>query len=169
MRHGSCRLGEMADGAFAKGPVFPLPAQEFDGVIGLIGAGNGMGTVMASRATDPFMTGGLPVQGLVLNDLGVAVVTATPRFIEPGIWILGDLGHGPMTIDAGHPFPEHGISETLGDWAGVALIAAVHSVRDFTAMLFMHGLGEIGQAGHPGCSQGVGGMAIGAEDRPAVH
>ena len=61
MRHGLRRLGEMADGAFAEGPVFPLPAQEFDRVIGLIGGGNGMGTVMASRAANPFMTGGLPV------------------------------------------------------------------------------------------------------------
>ena len=61
MRHGALRLGEMADGAFTEGAVFPLPAQEFDGVVGLIGGGNGMGTVVAARAANPFVTGGIPV------------------------------------------------------------------------------------------------------------
>jgi len=51
----------MADGAFAQGTVFPLPAQKFDGVVGLIGGGNGMGTVVAARAANPFMAGGIPV------------------------------------------------------------------------------------------------------------
>lgn len=61
MRHGARRLGEMADGAFTEGTVFPLPAQEFDRVIPLNSGGNGMGTIVASRAANPFMTGGMPV------------------------------------------------------------------------------------------------------------
>lgn len=61
MRHRLRRLGEMTGGAFTEGTVFPLPAQEFDGVIGLNGGGNGMGTIVAGRAANPFMTGGIPV------------------------------------------------------------------------------------------------------------
>ena len=52
MGHRLGRLGEMADGAFSEGTVFPLPAQEFDCVIGLIGGGNGMGTIVAGRAAN---------------------------------------------------------------------------------------------------------------------
>ena len=55
----------------------------------------------------------------------------TPRFIEPGIGILGDLGQSPMTVDAGQPFLEHGVPQTLGVWAGMALVAAVQRVGGY--------------------------------------
>ena len=61
MGHGARRLGEMADGAFTEGTVFPLPAHEFDGVIRLNGGGNSMRTIVAGRAANPFMAGGMPV------------------------------------------------------------------------------------------------------------
>ena len=93
----------------------------------------------------------------------------TPRFIEPGIRVLGDLGQSPMTVDAGHPFLEHGVPQTLGVWAGMALVAAVQRVGDITAVSGVHGLGKIGQVARTGCAQGVRGMAFGAEHRTAPH
>ncbi len=61
MRHGARRLGEMTNGTFTEGTVFPLPAQEFNGVISLIGGGNGMRAIVAGRATNPFVTGRMAV------------------------------------------------------------------------------------------------------------
>ena len=52
MGHRLRRLGEMADGAFAQMAVFPLPAEEFESVIGLNGGGNGVGTIVAGRAAN---------------------------------------------------------------------------------------------------------------------
>ena len=61
MGHGLRRLGKMADGAFSEGTVFSLPAQEFYRIVRLIGGGNGMGTIVAGGAANPFVTGGIPV------------------------------------------------------------------------------------------------------------
>ena len=150
MRHGACRLDEMADGALTEGPVFPLPAQELDGVIPLNGGGNGVGAIVTTRTANPHAAGGMPVQGLVQDDIGMTGVT--PRFIEPGIGILGNLIQIPMTIGAGHPIPEHDIPQALGVWAGVALVAAVDRAGDYPApaVSAVHGLGEIGYVARTG-------------------
>lgn len=91
-----------------------------------------------------------------------------PRFIEPGIGILGDLVHAAMTGDASQPFLEHGIPQAFGDWTGMALIATVHRIGE-AVVSFVHGLGEIRQVARTGSYQSVGGMAFGAEHRPAIH
>ena len=95
----------------------------------------------------------------------------TLRFIEPGIGILGDLGHGPMTIGASacQPFLEHGIPQTLGLRAWMTLITAIHIGRHLILVFPVHGLGEIGQIWISRFAQRVGSMAIGAENRPVAH
>lgn len=116
----------MTDCASIERSIVPLPAHEFDGVIGLSTGRNGMGTIMAGFAVDVAMSPGKSVQRLILRVwAAVAGGAVAAGLNEPRIWVLGHLGQGTMTVDAVQSmFRGHDPAQALGLWARVALVAA---------------------------------------------
>lgn len=67
------------------------------------------------------------------------------RLIQPGVGILTDLLHAPVTVSALHSVHAgHHISQALGLWSRVAVVAARSAIGADTGVLFVHCIGQAG-------------------------
>ncbi len=95
----------MANCALPQSTCGALQSDELDIVVGLPAGSNGMGAVVAALAINTAMSLRIPVKRLIQGKTtAVATRTVAAGLVEPRIRILGDVGHGPMAIDAIHPF-----------------------------------------------------------------
>jgi hypothetical protein len=71
-----------------------LPGNKFESIVWLVAGCNGMGAVMAAFTVNATVTFRHAVQRLILLErTPVAGSVIAPRFIQPGIWILGNRLH----------------------------------------------------------------------------
>ena len=71
-----------------------------------------------------------------------------------------------VTVDAVHPFLRHNITQTLSLRTGMATVATGPKV---IRVLFVHGFGEIRNFSHTRLAQCIRSVALGAQNRAAIH